>query len=130
MVAPSTALPRTAPLPDEATPRALEPAVQVVRRPPQKPSPTRRQTAATRSVAAAGARYRGALAVRSRPAGASVFINGRLVGTTPLELTREPVGSRAVRMTLDGYEAWTVAARVVADRETAINADLRSLITR
>ena len=124
----SAASPRTAPpLQDAVTRRPLEAAP---RRPVQRPSVPRQQATALRPATAAGTGYRGSLSVRSRPEGASVFVNGRLAGTTPLVLTREAVGSRAVRVTLSGYAPWTAAAQVVAYRQTTLSADLRSLPTR
>ena len=68
--------------------------------------------------------YRGSFTITSRPQGAAVFMNGRRIGTTPLELENLPVGSRAVRVTLEGYDTWSRAVEVVADRRTAIVASL------
>jgi len=75
--------------------------------------------------AASSAGFHGALFVVSEPAGARVFVNGRLVGETPLDLHDVPVGSRVVRVEADGYEAWATAIRVVANQQTRINAALR-----
>jgi PEGA domain-containing protein len=69
--------------------------------------------------------FRGVLVVNSRPSGARVFLNGQSVGTTPLVLKNQRAGSRAVRLTLDGYDSWTLAVRVVADTETRLQAQLR-----
>jgi hypothetical protein len=70
-------------------------------------------------------RFRGVIVVNSRPSGARVFLNGRSVGTTPLVLKNQTAGSRAVRLTLDGYDSWTSAVRVVADTETRLRAELK-----
>jgi PEGA domain len=70
--------------------------------------------------------FRGSLVVNSRPSGARVFLNGRSVGKTPLVLKNEPAGSRAVRVALDGYEAWWSAVQVVANSETRLRAELRA----
>jgi hypothetical protein len=69
--------------------------------------------------------FRGSLVVSSRPSGARVFLNGRSVGSTPLVLRNQAAGSRAVRVTLDGYESWSSAVQVVADTETRLSAELR-----
>jgi hypothetical protein len=53
-----------------------------------------------------------------------VFLNGRPAGTTPLVLRNLVVGSRAVRIELDGYDTWTSAAQVVTDASTSVRADL------
>lgn len=88
---------------------------------PEKPAASGREAAsrpATRP-------FRGSLIVRSRPAGASVFINGRPAGKTPLVLRNQTVGSRSVRITLDGHEVWSTAARVVASQQSVVEANLR-----
>ncbi len=78
----------------------------------------------TKTSRAAASSYRGSLAIRSAPQGARVFVNGALVGSTPLELANLPVGSRAVRIEADGYERWSASARVVANRQTRLSATL------
>jgi PEGA domain len=70
--------------------------------------------------------FRGSLVVNSRPSGALVFVNGRSVGHTPLVLRNERVGSRAVRVALDGYEPWSTAVRIVADTQTRLSAELKA----
>ena len=69
--------------------------------------------------------YRGSLAVNSAPTGARVLVNGVPVGTTPLLLQDLPVGSRVVRLELDGYERWSSAVRVVANERALTSVDLR-----
>jgi hypothetical protein len=102
----------------------------------ERPAATRRvaPAAPARRAAArpAGARrpavtgFRGSLAIQSKPEGATVFINGRAVGTTPLLLANQTIGSRAVRIALAGYEPWTAAARVVANQRSTVSATLRA----
>jgi hypothetical protein len=98
------------------TPAADEPGATSI---PSRPQ------AARRTAAEAGPPFHGSLIVRSRPAGATVFINGRRVGTTPLALSNQLAGSRAVRVTLEGYEVWTSAVRVMAYQQNVIVADLQ-----
>jgi hypothetical protein len=69
--------------------------------------------------------FRGALQIRSLPGGARVFINGTPAGVTPLLLQNERIGSRAVRLELDGYDTWTGLVRVVANQRTVTSAVLR-----
>jgi hypothetical protein len=69
--------------------------------------------------------FRGSLTVRSQPPGATVFLNGRVVGRTPIVLANQPAGSSVLRVTLDGYDTWTSAVRVVANQENVVTADLR-----
>jgi hypothetical protein len=68
--------------------------------------------------------YRGSLAFGSAPRGARVFVNGHLVGSTPLVLENLPVGSRAIRIEADGYQHWSSSTRVVANQQTHVSATL------
>jgi hypothetical protein len=70
----------------------------------------------------------GTLAVQSDPAGAAVFINRRPVGTTPLRVRRLSAGSHAVWVEREGYERWTAAVLVPADRLTRVNVRLRRAV--
>jgi hypothetical protein len=72
-----------------------------------------------------GPRFRGALRVSSSPAGARVFLNGVLAGTTPLLLSDLAVGSRAMRLERDGYVRWSTTVRIVANERTSVAATLR-----
>ena len=83
-----------------------------------------RPNQAARTSRATAASYRGSLAIRSAPQGARVFVNGALVGSTPLVLDNLPVGSRAVRIEADGYEGWSASTRIVANQQTRLSATL------
>src|SRR6185436_7583139 len=75
-------------------------------------SPERTAPAASvaRGASAAGAAATtGPLTVESRPAGARVFIDGRLAGTTPLTLADVPAGEHALHLDHDGYRRWSSA---------------------
>ena len=80
-----------------------------------------------RSPSAGPTPFRGSLIVSSRPSGAYVSLNGSRAGTTPLVLKNQRVGSRAVRIELDGYEAWTSAVQVVTNTSTNVRADLKPM---
>jgi hypothetical protein len=67
---------------------------------------------------------RGRLLVASQPAGAMVFINNEFAGQTPLVIRAMDIGSRAVRLRLDGYEPWSRGVRVVANESTTVTANL------
>ena len=75
--------------------------------------------------AAASTVFHGALLVVSEPSGARVFVNGRFVGSTPIQLEDVPTGSRVIRVEADGYESWASAIRVVANQQTRVSAALR-----
>jgi PEGA domain. len=77
------------------------------------------------STAPASPRFLGSLAVRSEPRGALVLVDGQVVGVTPILLKGVRAGSRVIRIESEGYERWSSAARVVANRETAIVATLQ-----
>jgi len=66
----------------------------------------------------------GGLNVQSRPAGARVFLNDRLVGATPIAIPGLPAGDATVRIEKDGYIPWTATVRVSAGEETAVRASL------
>jgi len=74
--------------------------------------------------------YVGALTVDSEPAGSAVFVDREFVGQTPLELTGLRVGSRVVRVERDGYDRWTTAVLVAADKQTRVSARLQALRDR
>ena len=76
------------------------------------------------SPAGSTGRFTGALNVVSRPPGATVFLDGKLVGTTPLSLPSVTAGSHAIRLEHDGYRRWTSSIRVVASEPNRITASL------
>jgi serine/threonine-protein kinase len=74
--------------------------------------------------APASERFSGGLAVDSRPPGASVYLDDRLVGMTPLSVGAVPAGEHLVRLELDGYRRWTSSIRVVAAESNRVTASL------
>ena len=76
------------------------------------------------AAAAPASRFSGSLAVDSRPAGATVFMDGKLVGTTPLALKGVAAGSHAIRLEHDGYRRWSSSVRVVASEQNRVTASL------
>ena len=64
------------------------------------------------------------LTVESRPAGAKVFIDGRLVGTTPLVVPGVAVGEHALHLDRDGYQRWSSAVRIVTTERNRVTASL------
>jgi hypothetical protein len=69
-------------------------------------------------------RFVGSLAVDSRPTGAKVFMDGTLVGTTPMALPSVPVGSHVIRLEHDGYRHWSSSVRIVASEQNRVTASL------
>jgi hypothetical protein len=64
------------------------------------------------------------LIVDSRPAGAKVYVDGRLVGTTPLQSHSISAGEHAIRLEHDGYRRWTSAVRIVSNEQNRVTASL------
>jgi serine/threonine protein kinase len=71
-----------------------------------------------------GASEAGRLSVESRPSGARVFVNDRLVGATPLAMPGLPAGPATVRIEMDGYQTWATTVRVNAGEQTRVAASL------
>ena len=102
---------------------------------PPAPAPAARKPAEKKPVAAAPIRkpqpppatptaFVGSLSVSSRPTGATVTLDGRVVGVTPLTLAGVAAGSHAVRLELEGYRIWSVSAQVVSGQLKKVNASL------
>jgi formylglycine-generating enzyme required for sulfatase activity len=70
----------------------------------------------------------GRLAVRSRPAGASVTIGGAYRGRTPLELDVRPDLLQAVSVTREGYEPATRELAVAAGKSAVVDVDLTPIL--
>jgi hypothetical protein len=73
--------------------------------------------------------YVGNLAVHSSPPGATVLVNGRSAGVTPLQLTGLPARNHLVWVELSGYERWTNSVLVPADRSTRVSVTLQPVRT-
>jgi len=73
---------------------------------------------------AAPARFAGSLTVDSRPAGAKVFVDGQLAGTTPLSIGDVRAGEHAIRIERDGYRRWSSSVRIVAAEQNKVTASL------
>jgi hypothetical protein len=66
----------------------------------------------------------GELMVESRPPGAKVFLDGKLLGTTPFAQPAIPAGEHAIRLERDGYRRWSSSIRVVANEQNRVTASL------
>ncbi len=67
---------------------------------------------------------RGSLRIDSRPAGAQVFLDGKLVGRTPLVLDSVASGDHPVYLELDGYRRWADTASVTPGEQKRVAASL------
>jgi hypothetical protein len=104
--------------PERASPERVSPE----RASPERVSPER----VSAPVTTRGPRFVGTLSITSVPSGASVSINGKPVGVTPLKLTRQRAGSHAVQIAHEGFERWSSSVVVPADRVTQVSAELRA----
>jgi len=75
-------------------------------------------------VAARNASRHGSLSVESRPAGARVFLDYRLAGTTPLAVSDLAAGSVDVRIEQEGYRPWTSIVQITANERSRVRASL------
>ena len=95
----------------------------LARRTPPAPRPAR--TAAVRSQAPPPVPPgRGGLMVDSRPPGARVYLDGTLLGITPLSQPSVPAGDHAIRLERDGYRNWIGAVRIVPSEQARVTASL------
>jgi hypothetical protein len=81
------------------------------------------ERAAARPAPAPGATT-GSLYIESRPTGARVTVDGRLVGTTPLLIGDLAPGGRAIRLEHPGHRPWTTTVQITAGRRQRLAASL------
>jgi TonB family protein len=60
----------------------------------------------------------------STPAGATVFVDGKRAGTTPLNGLRLKPGEHDVSLILEGHERWSGSVKVVAGRRARVQTEL------
>jgi PEGA domain len=56
-----------------------------------------------------------------------VFIDGRPVGTTPLQLSGLPIGSHVVRLELPNHRTWTASRPIVAGQTERVTGSLEPI---
>ena len=101
------------------TSRSVQSMTIALTRAPQSSLPT-----SVPAAAATTGQFVGALTVDSRPQGATVFIDGKLAGATPLSVPAVPAGDHAVRLEREGYRRWTSSVRIVAPGQNRVTASL------
>jgi len=108
-------------------------AIATKRQVPATPAPPARNTSQGKPAVstptsmrpAPSSAFQGHLIVDSNPRGATVLINQRQVGVTPLDLARYPASSYAVWVERDGYDRWSAGVLVPANKVTRVKADLQ-----
>jgi hypothetical protein len=53
-----------------------------------------------------------------------VFLDDKVVGTTPMALPSVSVGSHRIRLEHDGYRHWSSSVRIVASEQNRVTASL------
>ncbi|ASJ02933.1 amylopullulanase [Thermococcus profundus] len=66
----------------------------------------------------------GMLTVTSNPSGATVLIDGKEVGKTPIEEYRLPVGTHEVTVKMDGYREESFNVSILENKELTFNVEL------
>ncbi|HVC18751.1 MAG TPA: PEGA domain-containing protein [Vicinamibacterales bacterium] len=66
----------------------------------------------------------GRVTFASRPSGAAVFLDGRRVGVTPLEMPDVRSGTHQIRLALPGYQAWVTSIEVAGGEASRVTASL------
>jgi serine/threonine protein kinase len=94
----------------------LEPTATAAKREPAAPKTAPAPTPAQG--------YMGTLFVDSNPRGATVLLDGRHIGTTPMSLAEVPIGSHVVRVELAGKKPWTYSATIAAGQTTRVTMSL------
>ena len=83
-----------------------------------KAAPAAKKPAASRPA------FEGSLVVASKPGGATVQLDGRPVGTTPLTMPAVAAGAHAIRLELAGYQVWSASVQVNAGKVNRVTASL------
>jgi hypothetical protein len=71
--------------------------------------------------------YSGRIYVDSRPRGAKVLIDGKMMGTTPASIPDIPIGSHVVRLELEDHRAWTTSTQVSAGEQARVTGSLERI---
>ena len=71
--------------------------------------------------------FTGTLFVDSHPQGATVVIDGKPMGKTPLRLSDVRIGTHVVRLELAKHRSWFSTARVVAGQEVRVAGSLEEI---
>ena len=107
-----------------SVPLAREPRARVKEFPSPKLTAKAEAAPVEKASAPAVAAALGTLVIESRPQGATVLVDGRQVGTTPMTLGDIRAGSHAVRIERDGYQIWTAPVKVTAGEQNRVTASL------
>ncbi|MCP4412824.1 MAG: PEGA domain-containing protein, partial [Gammaproteobacteria bacterium] len=68
----------------------------------------------------------GIVNIASEPPGAAIFIDGKIVGKTPVIVTDPSPGTHTIELKLDGFETWSEKVEIMPGKEVALAAVLQS----
>jgi serine/threonine protein kinase len=91
------------------------------------PTPSTAPAASARSATSATSAASdegGSLYVNSLPAGANVFVDGKLIGQAPFMMPGLAQGEHTVHMELEGYQRWASSVRIVAGKVSRVSGSL------
>ena len=66
----------------------------------------------------------GSIRAETRPPGAEVWLDQRLVGETPASIPDVPAGAHRIEFRLDGYSPWTTTVEVAPETQARVAASL------
>ena len=69
----------------------------------------------------------GSLFVNSNPTGARVILDGKPVGTTPLQLKGIAAGTHAVQLELPNYQTWRTSTTILPGRQARVSGSLEPI---
>ena len=90
-------------------------------------SPPAARSAASPPKEGSSSGYAGTIYVDSRPRGAKVLIDGKMMGTTPASIPGIPIGSHVIRLELEDHRAWTSSTRVSAGEQSRVTGSLERI---
>ena len=108
---------------------AFDPTLRPVKAPARAPAPQAqaKPAQAPPSPSKPSAATTGEIYVDSRPRGARVFIDGKEVGVTPVQLPAQSIGRRVVRLELADHQPWTETKTVVAGEVARVTGSLERI---
>jgi hypothetical protein len=95
---------------------------------PSAPAPRPAAPPAAPPSAASKAPLTGSIYVDSRPRGARVFVDGKEIGTTPVQIPGVRIGSHVVRLQLADHRIWSNSVSVSAGQESRVTGSLEPIV--
>jgi PEGA domain len=72
----------------------------------------------------------GSVYVDSRPRGAKVFIDGKEIGNTPIQIPEVRIGSHVIRLQLADHRIWSNSVSVSAGKESRVSGSLEPIVVK